>query len=655
MGAKPRPDTCPSGARYRLHRAGRMNRPPDRSPGQASRPPCRRPARSVWRWVRGYGLPVLALLFLLLGAIAWFTPSLRGWSDRIWLIGLLTTGTPVVLDTVRGMLHGRFAADVVATLAIVTAVLLGEPLPGLVVVLMQTGGESLERYAAGKASDAVRELEAQAPRTAHVVAGNAIRDVSAEEVRVGDTVLVRPGEMIPCDGVVLEGRSTVDASRLTGEPVPVSAEPGTRLLSGSLNGHAPLLLEATAISQESQYAKIVELVRTAQASKAPLQRLADRYAVWFTPLTLVVAGAAYFLSGEVERILAVLVVATPCPLILATPVAIIGGINAAARRRIIIRTGGALEQLGRVTVGVFDKTGTLTVGLPEVRGVRPTSGFSEDELLAMAAAVEVGSGHLLARTVVAAAKSRGLQIPRARDVEESPGQGVAGTVGEKRVAVGTRPYIASILPDAADELETIDASAPGLHAFVSIGDRIAGTIEYADRMRPGLAAFFRTLHELGIRRTILLSGDRQANVDEIARQVGIREARGDLLPEDKVRVVERLVDEGHKVLMVGDGINDAPALSAATVGIALAGHGGGITAEASDVVLLVDDLDRVADAIRVSKRAVRIALQSIGVGLGLSGGAMIFAAFGMIPPTVGAFLQEAIDVAVILNSIRARR
>lgn len=632
-----------------------MSRPQDPSGDRRPSRRCPDLRRRVWTRIRGYGLPALALLFLVAGGAAWLTPRFRTWSETVWLVGLIVTGAPVVLETVRGVFRGEFAADIVATLAVVTALLLGEPLPGLVVVLMQTGGESLERYAAGRASDAVRELEAQAPRVAHVVREGEVTNVPAEEVRVGETVLVRPGEMVPCDGVVLEGRSTVDASRLTGEPVPVSAEPGTALMSGSLNGHAPLLVRATAPSQESQYAKIVELVRTAQASKAPLQRLADRYAVWFTPLTLAVAGAAYLLSGEVIRVLAVLVVATPCPLILATPVAIIGGINAAARRRIIVRTGGALEQLGRIEIGVFDKTGTLTVGLPDVRAVRPAPGFAEDEVLALAAAVEMGSGHLLARTVVGAAEVRGLAIPRAREVEESPGQGVTGRVGERRVAVGTRAFIASIIPAAADALDAIDAKDPGLHAFVAIGDRVAGTIEYADRMRPGLAEFFRTLDELGIRRTILLSGDRQPNVDEIARRLGIREARGDLLPEDKVRVVERLVDEGHKVLMVGDGINDAPALSAATVGIALAGHGGGITAEASDVVLLVDDLDRVADAIRIGKRSVRIALQSIGVGLGLSGCAMIFAALGMIPPAVGAFLQEAIDVAVILNSLRARR
>jgi len=302
----------------------------------------------------------------------------------------------VVWQTVRGLFVGRFAADLVAMLAIVTALLLGEPLAGLIVVLMQTGGEALELYAQGRASAAVRELEAAAPRLAHRMVGGTIEDVSAELIAVGDELLLRPGELLASDAVVLEGRSHVDASRLTGEPMPVSAHPGVRLLSGSLNIEGPLSVRATARASESQYARIVDLVRTAQESKSPLQRLADRYAAWFTPLTLVVCALAYMLSGDPSRVLAVLVVATPCPLILATPVAVVGGINRAARHGIIFRHGTALEQLGRVDVAVFDKTGTLTIGRPKVDRVQTTPEFTAEELLRLAGSVEHGSGHLLA-------------------------------------------------------------------------------------------------------------------------------------------------------------------------------------------------------------------------------------------------------------------
>jgi P-type E1-E2 ATPase len=306
------------------------------------------------------------------------------------------------------MASGRFAADLVAMLAIVTALFLGEPLAGLLVVLMQTGGEALERYAEGRASEAVRELEAAAPRQAHRVRMGSTEDVEADAVAVGDELLVRPGELVPCDGLVLSGRSHVDAARLTGEPLPVSAAPGTRLLSGSLNLDGPLTIRATAPASESQYARIVELVRTAQQSKSPLQRLADRYAVWFTPFTLFVCAVTYLLTEDPVRVLAVLVVATPCPLILATPVAVVGGINRGARRGIIFRHGSALEQLAGITVAVFDKTGTLTIGRPRVARVLAAAPYTEPEVLRLAGAVEHGSGHLLARTLSEVVAARGI-------------------------------------------------------------------------------------------------------------------------------------------------------------------------------------------------------------------------------------------------------
>jgi heavy metal translocating P-type ATPase len=576
-------------------------------------------------------------------------------SRLVWTAGLLLTGLPVVWRTVRGMASGRFAADLVAMLAIVAAALLQQPLPGLIVVLMQTGGETLERYAEGRASEAVRELEAAAPRLAHRVGRDGIEDVAADAVLVGDRLLVRPGEMVPCDGLVTEGRSHVDVSRLTGEPLPVTAVAGVALRSGSLNLESPLTLRATAVARESQYARIVELVRTAQASKSPLQRLADRYAVWFTPITLLTCAAAWLLSGDPDRVLAVLVVATPCPLILATPVAIIGGINQAARQGIIFRHGTALEQLGGVRIAVFDKTGTLTVGRPRVSRVLADSGLDDGELLRLAAGVEQGSGHLLARTVVEEALARGIVPAVGTEVVEAAGQGVSGIADGRRVTVGGWSYVLARSPGAEPSLRALLAAAPPsrLRAYVAVDGLGTGVIEYADQLRPELAGFLDRLGRLGVRRTVLLSGDDQANVDAVGAAMGIAEAHGDLLPEAKVAYVHRLVKAGEKVLMVGDGTNDAPALSSATVGIALASGGGGITAEAADAVILADDPTRVAEAIAISRRTLRLARQSIWAGLGLSGAAMIAASLGYIPPTAGALLQEAIDVAVILNALRA--
>ncbi len=593
--------------------------------------------------------PALALLVILIGLVLRAGPH-AVWTGRIWLAGLVVLGGAVVWRTLRGVLARRFAADLVASLAIITAVVLDQPLPGLVVVLMQTGGEALERYAAGRASRAVAALEAAAPHLAHrLLPDGGIEEVAADRVRPGHLLLVRPGEMFPCDGTVREGRSQVDQSRLTGEPLPLRAEAGVRVMSGSLNLDGPLTYEATALAAESQYARIVQLVRSAEGSKSPLQRLADRYAVVFTPVTLTVCLATWLLAGDPVRVLAVLVIATPCPLILAAPVAMIGGINRAARRRVIIRHGEALERLGRSTVALLDKTGTLTIGRPAVTAVSARAPFGEAEVLGLAAAVERGSGYLLARSIVLAAEQRGVAIPAAAEIIETPGQGVQGSVAGREVLVGSRGFLRLRRPAIA----LADGAGNGLRAWVAVDGQPAGVIDFADRLRPEVPEMVAALRRLGLTRVMLVTGDHAGHAEAVARAAGITEVEAELLPADKVRIVERLEEAGERVLMVGDGTNDAPALARASVGVALAAHGGGITAEAADVVVLADDPSLVADAVAVSRRTVRIARQSVWAGLGLSGLGMVAAAFGYIPPTLGALLQEAIDVAVILNALRA--
>ncbi|HZI40308.1 MAG TPA: heavy metal translocating P-type ATPase, partial [Gemmatimonadaceae bacterium] len=434
-----------------------------------------------------------------------------------------------------------------------------------------------------------------------------------------------------------------------------AASRGTSLMSGSINGDGVLTITASARAEDSQYAKIVDLVRTAQSTKAPLVRLADRYAVWFTPATLLVCLATYLVTGETTRVLAVLVVATPCPLILATPIAIIAGISRAARRQIIVRHGGALEALSSVDTAIFDKTGTLTIGKPLVKHVITTGEMAESELLRLAAAVEQGSSHLLARTLVDAALIAGGTLPTARAHVESPGRGVTAEVEGHEVSVGARAFILERARVTPEVLSKLERSEVGLRAYVAIDGRVAGVVEYSDRTRPGLRDLFARLSQLGVRRAMLVSGDHTPNVRAVAQEVGIAEARGDLLPEGKVSVVHQLVREGAHVLMVGDGTNDAPALSAALVGVALASQGGGVSAEAADVVVLADDLSRVADAIEIGHRTLSVARQSIWLGLGLSAVAMVAASLGSIPPTIGALLQEAIDIASITNALRASR
>jgi heavy metal translocating P-type ATPase len=598
--------------------------------------------------------PLFAIAGILLGGVEQYVFNQPLFARALWTIALIGAGFPVVWRTLRAARHGNYATDLVASLSIVTAAIIGQPLAGLVIVLMQTGGEALERFAERRASAAVRELEKAAPRIAHLVTGDrGLVDVPVGELNVGDVFLVRPGEMVPCDGLVLSGISEIDASQLTGEAIPVPAHEGTPLMSGSLNAHGVLSVRASARAAESQYSKIVELVRQAQASKSPLQRLADRYAVWFTPATLAVCVVTFFLTRSWESVLSVLVVATPCPLILATPVAIIGGINRAARQKIIVRHGAALEMLSDATLAVFDKTGTLTVGKPSVKSVIALSGFMERDVLRNAAAVEQGSSHLLARVVVEEGEKRYGLLPHATQHRESPGEGLTGMVGDVEVVVGGRAFVAKHATVSLDVFDDAEEGEAGLRAYVLLSGKPAGIIEYADSLRPELKTFLATLGKLGLTHTVLLSGDRAANAKAIGLEAGIREAHGELLPADKAAMVSRFRARGEIVMMVGDGTNDAPALSAADVGVALAGHGGGVTSEAADVVILVDDLSKVGEAVAISRRTMRLARQSIGTGLVLSGIAMIFAANGFIPPTEGALLQEAIDVAVILNALRA--
>ncbi len=593
----------------------------------------------------------LTLVALLAGAVA----SLAGAAAigrTIWLVGAIAMGLPLVLRTIRGALEGRFATDIVASLSIGGAIALGQPLVALVIVVMQTGGEALEQYAEGRASAAVRELEAAAPRRANLIRDGQVEEVPATSVTIGDMLLIRPGDLVPCDGVITSGESELDTSSLTGEALPLRAIAGTDVMSGMANALGSFRMRVTAPSAQSQYARIVEAVRSAQSSKAPLQRLADSYAVWFTPITIGLCAIAIAVTRDWMRVLSILVVATPCPLILATPVAIIGGINRAAKRFIIIRNGGALERLSDVNAAVFDKTGTITVGKPKLHAVLAAPGFERASVLRSAAAVEEHSSHLLARVLVDAAKAEGISIAASTAHAETPGQGVLGTVDGHVVRVGSRMFVVPRCVEGSAAALAFDKSDSTLRAYVSIDDRLAGVLEYADELRPELPIVLSALRASGVERLVLLSGDHGPIVHVLAERAGILEAHGDLLPSGKVDFIERLKHEGHVVMMVGDGINDAPALSSADVGIALAAHGGGITAEAADVILLVDSLDRVGEAVSISRRTMRIARQSIWVGLGLSAAAMVIAALGGLPPIAGAGIQEVIDVAVIVNALR---
>ena len=605
-------------------------------------------------------VPIAALALIIVGGALSPLPNGGALRHAVWMAGLVVIATPMLWRTLRGMMKGKFAADLVAALAVIGSIAMNQPIVGLVIVLMQTGGEALEKLAEGRATDALSALESAAPKTVHRIRGESIEEVDVDQVSVGDSVLVRPGEMVPCDGSVISGSSHLDTAGITGEPLPRKVEPEGSVMSGSLNQESPLVVRVAAVASESQYGRIVALVREAQSSKAPLQRVADRYAVLFTPFTLAMCAAAFIVSHDWERVLAVLAIATPCPLILAAPVAILGGFNRAARRQILVRNGGALEALGAVTAIVFDKTGTLTIGRPEVSKVVATGSRSSLEVLRVASGVEQGSGHLLARMLILDAESKGLRVPVAMSVVETAGRGVEGDVESLHVTVGARSFVDERNPEASAAIDSADEAvsenaATALRAYVAIDGVMAGFVEYADKLRPRIRELVERLRDAGVLRVVLLSGDRGPNVAAIAASVGITEFRGDMLPENKVEVVKELMDDGEAVAMIGDGTNDAPALGAATVGIAIASHGRGIATEAADVILLADDPSRIIDAIEISRRTMRIARQSIWAGLGISAAGMTAALLGHVSPVAGAGIQELVDLAVILNALRASR
>jgi heavy metal translocating P-type ATPase len=620
-------------------------------------------ATSTWTWsrlvgeLRSYPLPVIALAGLVAGGVIGMVFSRYDVSRWVWYGTLVVGGAPVVAKTILGMLRRRFAADIVAMLAIITAILTDEAFAGVIIVLMQTGGEAIDDYGFRRASSSLEELIARAPRQARRKRNDSLEEIRAEEVEVGDTLVVRPGDLVPVDGSVGSGTAEVDESALTGEPLPRTKGAGDQLLSGSVNVGSAFEMIATKISGESQYSRIIELVRKAQGERPPIQRLADSYAEWFTPMAAGIAIFSLLLTRSVDAFLAVLVVATPCPLILATPLAVISGVNMAAKESIIVKSGAAIEQIGKGRVVIFDKTGTLTYGTPVIDRLVSFEG-TEGEMLKLAASVEQLSSHPVAVSMAREGKERFDQLLSTSNFSESPGQGVRGTVGDRDVIVGSQMFVESSLGKRFDaEADAIlrEAQIKGsLVSFVAVAGRPAGVIVFSDQLRPGVPALIQKLRDLGVQQTVMLTGDNRTNAETIAKEAGIVRVEANLLPSQKVDEVRRLTHEYQASIMVGDGINDAPALATATVGVAMGAHGTGISAEAADVVLLVDDVTKVGDGIAIGQRMLHIAKQSIFFGMGGSFVLMGIASFGYIPPALGAIMQEVLDVVVILNALRVR-
>jgi heavy metal translocating P-type ATPase len=578
--------------------------------------------------------------------------------DLVLAVGTGAVLVPLTWSVLVSLLRRDVGVDAIALVAIAGALALREWGAGGVVALMLSGGNALEEAAAGRARRELTALVARAPRIAHVRRANgAVEEVPVEEVAVGDAVVVRAGEVVPVDGLVESPEAVLDESTLTGEALPVVYERRGHVRSGTTNAGEAFELRAVRPAAESAYAAVVRLVREAEAQKAPFVRLADRYAIVFLPLTVVVAGLAWGLSGDAVRALAVFVVATPCPLILAAPIALVSGISRAAHAGVIVKGGGVIEQLGQARTVLLDKTGTLTLGTPEIERVLTPDGHSPEELVRLAASLDQLSAHPLAEALVHEAVERGLELSFPEQVTEEPGHGIAGVVEGKRVAVGSETWL-RLRGHEPPGPSWDDGAYPGRATIaIAVDGRPAGAIVMGDHVRDDAARLVGELRAAGIRHIAMVTGDRASVGEEVGRRLGLDRVYPELGPDEKLGVVRTMQAsaELRPVVMVGDGINDAPALALAEVGIAMGTAGATVSSETADAVIVVDRIDRVADAVRIGRRSLGIARQSVLVGIGLSLAAMGFAAVGLIVPIAGALLQEGIDVLVILNALRALR
>ncbi|TQK18249.1 heavy metal-(Cd/Co/Hg/Pb/Zn)-translocating P-type ATPase [Microbacterium sp. SLBN-154] len=608
--------------------------------------------------------PIIAATLVVLAAVA-IIASAGGEQQARWIasayVGLFIAWT--LIRMVRDVLRGHIGLDVLAVVAMVATLAVGEYLASLIIVLMLSGGEALEDFAARRATRDLTALLDRSPRTAHVVvrppgsatadgtatASERIKDVPVDEVAVGDILLVRPSEIVPVDGELQSETGTFDESSLTGESMPVVHDRGMEVFSGAVNGSEAVRIRASRPSSESQYQQIVALVKQAQASRAPVVRLADRFAIPFTAVSLVLAGTAWTISGDPARFAEVLVLATPCPLLIAAPVAFLGGLSRAAKAGVIVKGGGIIERLARARSACFDKTGTLTAGRPELVDVRPADGFDRRELLTLAASAEQYSTHVLAEGVRRVAAAEGIALRPAEAATEVATNGVTAVIGGAPVAVGKPAFIAGRAP-ALTRTHLVSGQAA---AYVAVGDRFAGALVLADAVRPESAAVVDWLRGNGVERVTMLTGDAESTAAAIASQVGITEVHAELLPPEKVHLAAGM--QPRPTMMVGDGVNDAPVLAASDIGVAMGARGATAAGDAADVVVVVDSLAKVVEAVAISRHTLRVALTAIWIGIALSIGLMIVAMTGVIPAVAGALIQEGVDLATILYALRALR
>jgi heavy metal translocating P-type ATPase len=568
-----------------------------------------------------------------------------------WVLGgsALINSIPLIWGMIEDVRTGRYGIDILAATAIITSVLLREYWAGMVIVLMLTGGEALEDYAERRAKTELTALLSRKPTVAHLLKAGKTVDVNVRQVHAGDRLEILPGEVVPVDCVITEGVSSFDESSLTGESLPVDKKETDQVLSGSINIEGAITVKALRSAADSQYEQIIKLVRGAASSQAPFVRLADRYSIPFTVVAFIIAGAAWAISGHAIRFLEVIVVATPCPLLLGAPIALISGMSRAARHGIIIKTGSAIEKLGLVETMAFDKTGTLTRGVPVVDKVIIYNKFTKNEVLSYAAALEQNSTHVLAKAILNKATGEHIKIPKAKQVKELSGHGLRGRLQNKDIVVGRLRLLEEHNIDLPKSFKT--GAIKQTATYVAINGQLAGVITFVDEIRPETKSMLKRLKASGVKHTLMVTGDNETTAKAIAKQLGIERVEADCLPADKIHIIEKL--KQRPVGFVGDGVNDAPVLTAADVGIALGARGSTAASESADVVIMLDDVGKVAGSVEIARRTFFIAKQSILIGIFISLGLMGIFATGRFKPIYGAGIQELVDVTVIFNALRA--
>ena len=559
-------------------------------------------------------------------------------------------GALVALTMFIGMIKtlrsGKYGVDLLAILAVIATLFVSEYWAAMVILVMLTGGDALEDYAAKKANTELKALLDNSPRRAHVVSPTGTTDVAVDDVKVGQHVVVKPGELVPVDGVVITGHSDFDESSLTGEARPVAKTVGSPVMSGALNGDEAVTIKVTKLAKDSQYQQLVKLVKEAESTPAHFVRLADRYAVPFTIAAVAISLVAWGISQDPRRFAEVLVVASPCPLILAAPVAMVSGMSRASRNGVVVKTGSVLEKLAGAKTGAFDKTGTITNGHLTVARVLPAAEVTTERLLHLAASAEQDSSHILARSLIKYTSAKQISLAPVANLSEVTGRGITATIEDHQVKVGKLSFVA---PQSAQAALTTTA------IYVSVDGQYYGAISFTDHVRPEAAATVARLKHLGVTNLMMLTGDQRAIAQQVAKKVGITAVKADLLPEDKIAALKAVPDDRHPLFMVGDGVNDAPSLATADVGIAMGANGSTAASETADVVILKDDLAKVAKAVAISKDTLRIAKQAVLIGIAICTALMLIASLGVIPAFIGAMLQEVIDTVSILWALKARK